>query len=99
MELNQTTVEAALSTVIDPEIGLNIVDLGLIYAVRIDTASVQIDMTMTTPTCPMGDLIMADAEAALQPLLAGRALQINLVWEPAWSNDRLSPSARLHFGW
>ncbi len=99
------TLEAlreALRKVIDPEVGMNIVDLGLIYNIgmAIDGSSVSIEMTMTSPACPMGEMIIEDVEAVLAEELPEHVeREVNLVWEPPWSPDRMSEPARKHYGW
>ena len=80
--LDAAAVRAALKTVIDPEVGMNIVDLGLIYAIELTPAGIAVRMTMTSPACPMGQLIMDDIEAALQRLAPARAREVELVWSP-----------------
>jgi len=96
----EADVRTALRAVIDPEAGLNIVDLGLIYAVNISDNKLQIDMTMTTPACPMGEMILDNARQALAALLpAGAEINLNLVWEPPWSPDKMGEYARKYFGW
>ena len=93
-------VRTALRSVIDPEVGLNIVDLGLIYGVEISDNKLHIDLTMTTPACPMGDMILDDARRVLKGLAPDDAeIEINLVWEPPWSPDKMSVNAHDHFGW
>lgn len=93
-------VRTALRKVIDPEVGLNIVDLGLIYDVKISDNKLHIDLTMTTPACPMGGLILDNARNVLAALMpAGADVELNLVWEPPWSPDRMSEHAREFFGW
>lgn len=93
-------VRTALRRVIDPEVGLNIVDLGLIYDVKISDNKLHIDLTMTTPACPMGGMILDNARQALATLMqAGADVELNLVWEPPWSPDRMSEHARGFFGW
>lgn len=88
-----------LKSVIDPELGLNVVDLGLVYDVRIDGGTVSVDLTMTTPACPLGEQICDDARAQLLTLSGVERADVNLVWEPAWSPERLTPEARLALGW
>ncbi len=89
-----------LHNVIDPEVGVNIVDLGLIYGVEIADNKLNIDLTMTTPACPMGDMIIDDARRALTGQVPnGVVININLVWDPPWSPDKMSEHAREHFGW
>ena len=94
------TVRDALRQVVDPEVGLNIVDMGLVYRIEVTPATVEIDLTMTSPACPMGDLIVDDAHAALQPLVPpGARLDLRLVWEPPWEPSMMSSRAKLHFDW
>ncbi len=98
--ITETDVLGALYAVIDPEVGMNIVDLGLVYGVEISPGTVHVDLTMTTPACPMGELIFDDAHEALAALVpAGVEIELDLVWEPPWSPDRMSAHAREHFGW
>ena len=96
----EADVLGALYAVIHPEVGMNIVDLGLVYGVEISPGRVHVDLTMTTPACPMGELIFDDAHEALAALVpAGVEIELDLVWEPPWSPDRMSAHAREHFGW
>jgi len=93
-------VRTALCKVIDPEVGMNIVDLGLVYGVEISPNRLHVDLTMTTPACPMSEIILDDARHALATLVPdGAEIGLSLVWEPPWSTDRLSDHARTHFGW
>jgi metal-sulfur cluster biosynthetic enzyme len=93
-------VRTALRSVIDPEVGMNIVDLGLIYGVEISDGRLHIDLTMTTPACPMGEMILDNARHALKEVApAGAEIELNLVWEPPWSADKMSEHARQYFGW
>lgn len=90
----------ALRRVYDPEVGINIVDLGLVYRLEWVGDCLQADLTMTSPACPMGESIASEAEAALQACLpAGCEVQLQLVWEPPWSPERMSEKARLELGW
>ena len=73
-------VKLALRKVKDPELNLNIVDLGLVYEIMVDGADVQIDMTLTSPGCPAGPEIMGDVEAVLKALPGVDSVNINLVW-------------------
>lgn len=96
----ESDVLDALYTVIDPEVGMNIVDLGLVYRVDISAGALHVDLTMTTPACPMGEMILDDAREALAALVpASVEIDIDLVWDPPWSPDRMSDYARSHFGW
>lgn len=94
------TVRAALRQVVDPEVGMNIVDLGLVYRIAAAADALVVEMTMTSPACPMGDLILEDAEAALRPLLPdGARLDLRLVWSPPWEPSMMSENAKRHFDW
>ena len=93
-------VQNDLRGVIDPEVGMNIVDLGLVYGVSISDSKLHIDLTMTTPACPMGEMILDDARRALATLMPdGAEIELNLVWEPPWNPGKMSENAREHFGW
>ncbi len=96
-------VTAALRTVFDPEIPINIVDLGLVYRceeVELDGGRrrVEIDMTMTAPGCGMGDVIQQDAIAAVARVPGVDEVDVRIVWDPPWSRDRISEAARLELG-
>lgn len=92
---------AALRTVLDPEVGLNIVDLGLIVGLDWrEPEGLMVRMTMTSAACPMSEAIMENALAALDLALPDLPpAEIALVWEPAWSPERMSAAARAQFGW
>ena len=93
-------VREALRSVDDPEAGMNIVDLGLVYGVTVDDAGVQVDLTMTTAACPMTEMIVEQARAAIEGIApAGTPVDIQLVWDPPWTPDKMSGIAREHFGW
>ncbi len=96
----QDVLRQALSQVIDPELGINVVDLGLVYRLDVTPERVELDLTMTSPACPMGEMILDNAEQALRAQLpAGVAVDVALVWEPPWSPERMSPDARRWLGW
>lgn len=89
-----------LRRVVDPEIGLNIVDLGLVYGVEVAPERVRIALTMTSPACPLSDVVIADVEAALAPALPDNCrLDVDLVWEPPWEPSMIQPEARAKLGW
>ena len=89
-----------LHGVLDPEVGMNIVDLGLVYGVNITDNKLQVDLTMTTPACPMSGMIIDDARQVLKALIPDSAeIEINLVWEPTWVPAMMTAHARQHFGW
>ena len=88
-----------LKTVYDPEIPVNIYDLGLIYKIDVkDDATVDIDMTFTAPTCPAADFILEDVRQKVDALDGVKAATVNLVFEPAWDQSMLSAEARLELG-
>jgi metal-sulfur cluster biosynthetic enzyme len=89
----------ALRGVIDPEIGLDVVELGLVYRVDVDRRDVRVRLTMTTPACPLGEVIVRDAEDQLRALAGVGAVDVELVWDPPWSPERMSPAARKLLGW
>lgn len=96
----EESVRSALCNVIDPEIGMNIVDLGLVYVVEIRDDTLRVDLTMTTQACPMSDMILNDARMALESLAPDNArIELNLVWEPPWTPAMMTVCARRHFGW
>lgn len=90
----------ALQKVIDPEIGINIVDVGLIYRIEPseDGSKVEVDFTLTSPGCPLGDYITQEIVRVLQEDLGVKEVQPNLVWNPPWSMDFMSEEARLELG-
>lgn len=93
-------VETALRTVVDPEIGINVVDLGLVYGIDVGPDAVRVRMTMTTPACPVGGLLRDQASRALKERLPGaRTVDVELVWDPPWHAGLMSPAARKQLGW
>ncbi|NKI94201.1 metal-sulfur cluster assembly factor [Rhizobacter sp. SG703] len=88
-------LQAALARVVDPELALSITDLGLVYGLHVDDAGARVRMTMTSPACPVIDLIVEDVENELDRVLpAGCAIAVEVCWEPAWTPDRMSERAR-----
>ena len=96
--LSVDLVKLALRRVKDPELNLNIVDLGLIYDIRVDGNDVNVDMSLTSPGCPSGAEIMGDAEKQLKTLEGVGATSINLVWSPMWTPERIEPRVRAYLG-
>ncbi|TDR70615.1 metal-sulfur cluster assembly factor [Paludibacterium purpuratum] len=98
--MNADTLREALRQVIDPEVGMNIVDLGLIYRLDWLENEVRIEMTMTSPACPMGESIMHEVQTVVHDLVPpAYAVEVSLVWDPPWSPACMSERARNHFGW
>ncbi|HEX7939312.1 MAG TPA: iron-sulfur cluster assembly protein [Gemmatimonadaceae bacterium] len=98
-DITEDSVRLALRKVKDPELNLNIVDLGLIYNVSVDEANkVIIDMSLTSPGCPAGPQIMHDAENTIQAMPGVGKVVVNLVWEPFWTPERIEPKVRAYMG-
>ncbi len=104
MALAEDNVREALKQVIDPELFVNIVDLGLIYVVEISDENengrhdVKIEMTMTSPMCPAGPQLVAGTKAAAEGLDEVESCEVKVVMDPAWSPDRMTDEARDHLG-
>jgi metal-sulfur cluster biosynthetic enzyme len=93
-------VREALRQVDDPEAGMNIVDLGLIYAVEVAPEAVRVDMTMTTAACPMADTITDQVRRVIAGMVPpGTGIDVRLIWDPPWTPDKMSGIAKEHFGW
>jgi metal-sulfur cluster biosynthetic enzyme len=97
--ITEDLVREALATVIDPEAGMNVVDLGLVYGIHLTNERIHVLMTMTTPACPMGDMILDSAREAIQAIAPEATIALELVWEPPWTPALMSESARGFFGW
>ena len=91
---------AALESVIDPELGIDIVNLGLIYEVEFDgtTGDTAVKMTLTTMGCPLADILTDQIHAALDEVEEVGEIEVKLVWYPTWSTDRMSRYARIALG-
>lgn len=91
---------AALYRVVDPEVALSIVDVGLVYGVTVTPERVHVRMTMTSAACPVADVIVDDVGAELDRAVPGeRRIEVELVWEPAWTTECLSDRAKAFMGW
>lgn len=91
-------VRQALRGVKDPELDLNIIDLGLVYDVEVEDGDVHIDMTLTSPGCPAGPMITNDAYKAVRAIEGVKDVDIEIVWEPYWTPDRIDPKIRAMMG-
>lgn len=90
----------ALRSVDDPEVGINIVDLGLVCCVDLNAGGVRVELTMTSPACPLGDLISEQAQRAVAAVLpVGVPVDVEVVWDPIWTPDRMSETAKQTLGW
>lgn len=94
----QEAIVDALRTVIDPELNVNIVDLGLIYTVQSREEEVDVEMTLTTPACPAGPEILRSAVTAIEKLEGVTKANVKLVMSPPWSPDRMTEAARDELG-
>lgn len=94
-----TDVRAACASVNDPEFGLSIEDLGLIYDVTIEQRAVSVAMTLTTPSCPAGEVIVDGIRAAVAGVEGVETVEVRLVWDPQWTPDMVSARGRQQLGW
>jgi metal-sulfur cluster biosynthetic enzyme len=95
---DQETIIAALKTVKDPELNVNVVDLGLVYTIQQHEDQIDVEMTLTTPACPAGPEILRNAVGALEKLEGVTKANVKLVMSPPWSPDRMSDEARDELG-
>jgi len=99
MPVTEEMVRRSLRGVKDPELNLNIIDLGLVYDVAVDDAGmVDVKMTLTSPGCPAGPEIMTDVEQAVRGIEGVTGVEIELVWEPYWTPERIDPRVRAFLG-
>lgn len=87
-----------LKTVYDPEIPVNIYDLGLVYKIDVEGSEVSIDMTFTAPSCPMADFILDDVKQKVEGVTGVSKATVNLVYEPEWNRDMMTEEAKLELG-
>src|SRR6266850_241826 len=96
--LSSDAVRQALRQVKDPELDMNIVDLGLVYDVDVDDGLVRINMTLTSPGCPAGPMITNDIYKVVRAIDGVKDLDIDIVWEPYWTPERIDPKIRAMMG-
>jgi metal-sulfur cluster biosynthetic enzyme len=96
--LSEDQVKLVLRRVKDPELNLNVVDLGLIYDISVEGSVVKVDMSLTSPGCPSGPEIMGDVERQLRSIPEVSDVQVNLVWSPYWTPERIEPRVRAYMG-
>ncbi len=99
--LSAETIRQALRQVKDPELDMNIIDLGLVYDVEVDDAGgglVRITMTLTSPGCPAGPMITNDIYKVVRAIDGVKDVDIDIVWEPYWTPDRIDPKIRAMMG-
>ena len=97
LELEERIV-AMLKTVYDPEIPVNIYDLGLIYRIEANNGDVVLDMTLTAPNCPAAEFIMEDVKMKIESVEGVKSVVVNLVFEPEWDRSMMSEEAQLELG-
>jgi len=91
---------AALHRVVDPEVALSIVDMGLVYGVTVTPGRLHVLLTMTSAACPVADVILDDIDATLEAVVPPEMdVDVELVWEPPWTPERMSASAKAFMGW
>lgn len=95
MQNNNEDIINQIKKVYDPEIPVNVWDLGLIYNIDVNQDSIVIEMTFTSPTCPMMDDIVNQIKTNVESVAGGKRVEVKLVWEPAWDLSRMSESARI----
>ena len=96
--VSEDQVKLALRRVKDPELNLNIVDLGLIYGIRVDGRTASVDMTLTSPACPSGPEIVEGVEREVREIEGIDEVQTNIVWTPFWTPERIEPRVRAYLG-
>lgn len=95
----EEAIVAMLRTVYDPEIPVNVYDLGLVYKIDVDDdKNVKIDMTLTAPNCPVADFILEDVRQKVESVEGVKSVDVNLVYEPAWDKDMMSEEAKVELG-
>ena len=90
--------QALQDNVIDPEIGVNVVDLGLVYGIEVKDGTAEITMTLTTPMCPLGPYLDQEVRSAVEEVPGVNGIKVNLVWTPPWDPSKMSEDAKLELG-
>jgi metal-sulfur cluster biosynthetic enzyme len=99
-EALRESIAAALQRVVDPEVAMSIVDVGLVYGVTVTEQKIHVLLTMTSAACPVTDVIVDDVEGELDRIApADLQIQVELVWEPEWTPARMSERAKIFMGW
>lgn len=98
--VTQEQIMDALRQVMDPELGINIVDLGLVYSADVQDGRIHVTMTMTTRACPLHAYIRENAEAVIRPIAPdAQAVDVEMVWDPPWVPAMMSDAAKQQLGW
>ena len=98
VEWTTDQIRDVLRTVVDPELHINIVDLGLVYGVELNGPTIDVQMTLTSPGCPYGPYILHQVKDTLMQMKGIEDAQVQVVWEPQWGPDKMSEEARLELG-
>ena len=96
--VSEDQVKLALRRVKDPDLQLNIIDLGLVYGIAVDGSTVKVDMTLTSPACPSGPELMTNAQNEVKSLPGVENVEVNLVWMPFWTPEKMEPRVRAYLG-
>jgi len=96
--VSEDQVKLALRRVKDPDLQLNIIDLGLVYGIAVDGTTVKVDMTLTSPACPSGPELMTNAEKEIRTLPGVEKVEVNLVWMAFWTREKMEPRVRAYLG-
>ena len=96
--VSEDQVKLALRRVKDPDLQLNIIDLGLVYGIVVDGSTVKVDMTLTSPACPSGPELMTNAQNEVNSLPGVEKVEVNLVWMPFWTPEKMEPRVRAYLG-
>ena len=97
--IDQEALMEALKNVFDPELGVNVVDLGLIYGIEQQGGVIDVNMTMTTPGCPLHESMLQGVAETLRIFPGVKRVETHLVWDPLWTPDRISAEGRQALGW
>ena len=98
IEAKIEAVRNALTQVVDPELHMNIVDLGLVYKIEVEGSSAHVEMTLTSPGCPFGPYLIHQVNEAAERVEGINDAQVDIVWEPPWGPDKMTEEARLELG-
>lgn len=98
MIMVEDKIREALKEIIDPELGVSIVDLGLIYDVRYENGEAEVEMTLTSPGCPLAPIIDRKVKEAIRGIKEVKKLTVELVWDPPWSRDLMSDELKAEYG-
>ena len=99
LEQQEQQVLNLLKEVIDPELGINIIDLGLVYTIEAREENIAVEMTLTTKGCPMGGAIMEEVNQKLTNAFPHKQMAVTLVWDPLWSPDQITEEGMRMLGW